>query len=98
VSFADLSKQRERGSTASTLGADDKGFRANSNVVIDSKASGDKLEAVVGHEGSHVADAQDLVKSITPDQHGDFKIGQAITQYQSEQRAYHVSDSSRRHH
>jgi RHS repeat-associated protein len=93
VSFADLSKQSERGSTTSTLGADDKGFRANSNVVIDSKASGDKLEAVVGHEGSHVADAQDLVKSITPDQHGDFKVGQDITQYQSEQRAYHVSDS-----
>src|ERR1700732_3029545 len=39
VSFADLSKQSERGSTTSTLGADDKGFRANSNVVIDSKAS-----------------------------------------------------------
>jgi RHS repeat-associated protein len=93
VGFADLSKQSERGVTTSTLGADDKGFRANSNVTIDSTASGDKLEAVVGHEGSHVADAQDFVKSITPDGHGDFKIGQDITQYQSEQRAFHVSDS-----
>ena len=51
------------------------------------------LEAVVGHEGTHVADAQDFVKSITPDGHGDFKVGQDITQYQTEQRAYHVSDS-----
>jgi hypothetical protein len=93
VGFADLSKQSERGITASTLGADDNGFRANSNVTIDSTASGDKLEAVVGHEGSHVADAQDFVRSITADGHGDFKIGQDITQYQSEQRAFHVSDS-----
>jgi len=94
VSFADLSKKSERGDTTSTLGADDKGtLRANSNVVIDSTASGDKLEAVVGHEGSHVADAQDLVKSITSDALGNFKVGQDITQYQSEQRAYHVSDS-----
>jgi RHS repeat-associated protein len=94
VGFADLSKDSERGVTTSTLGADDKGnLRANSNVVIDSTASGDKLEAVVGHEGSHVADAQDLVKSITSDALGNFKVGQDITQYQSEQRAYHVSDS-----
>jgi hypothetical protein len=47
----------------------------------------------VGHEGSHVADAQDLVKSITSDALGNFKVGQDITQYQSEQRAYHVTDS-----
>ena len=93
VSFADFSKDSERGSTTSSLGADANGFRANSNVVIDSTASGDKLEAVVGHEGTHVADAQDFVKSITPDGHGDFKVGQDITQYQTEQRAYHVSDS-----
>jgi hypothetical protein len=42
---------------------------------------------------SHVADAQDLVKSITSDALGNFKVGQDITQYQSEQRAFHVSDS-----
>lgn len=94
VGFADLSKESERGVTTSMLGADDKGtLRANSNVVIDSRASGDKLEAVVGHEGSHVADAQDLVKSIISDKLGNFTVGQDITQYQSEQRAYHVSDS-----
>jgi RHS repeat-associated protein len=94
VGFADLSKQNERGSTTSMIGADNEGnLRANSNVVIDSTASGDKLEAVVGHEGSHVADAQDLVKSITYDKLGNFTVGQDITQYQSEQRAFHVSDS-----
>jgi len=79
VSFADLSKSKtnERGSTVSTLGSDDKGnLRANSNVVIDSTASGDKLDAVVGHEGSHVADAQDFVKSISVDSKDNITMGQ----------------------
>lgn len=93
VSFAELDEKGEGGNTTSTVGADDKGnLRANSDVVINSKLSGSKLEGAVGHEGSHVADAQDVVKSITYDSRS-FKIGQDITRYQSEQRAYHVSDS-----
>ncbi len=69
------------------------GHPPNSNVVIDSTASGDKLDAVVGHEGSHVADAQDFVKSISIDSKGNITMGKDITQYASEQRAFHVSDS-----
>jgi RHS repeat-associated protein len=94
VGFADLEKKGEGGNTTSQLGADDKGnLFSQSNVTINSKISGTQLDAAVGHEGSHVADAQDLVKSITSDKLGNFKVGQDITQYQSEQRAYHVTDS-----
>ena len=96
VGFADLSKSGEGGKTVSTLGADDSGnLRANSNVTIDSKVSGSALDAAVGHEGSHVADAQDVVKSIqlNNDAAGSFKIGADITRYSSEQRAYGVTNS-----
>lgn len=99
VGFADLSKKNEGGDTTSTLGTDaDGNLRANSNVVIDSSttnAGGSALDAVVGHEGSHVANAQDVVNSITITDlaKGTFTVGQDITQYASEQRAYHVTDS-----
>jgi hypothetical protein len=93
VSFADLSKEEHGGKTTSSLGGSSTGFVANSDVVIDSKLSGTQLEGTVGHEGSHVADARDVVKSIGQDSTGQFKVGQDITQYQSEQRAYGVSDS-----
>jgi RHS repeat-associated protein len=99
VGFADLSKKNEAGDTTSTLGADANGnLRANSNVLIDTNtvnSGGSALDAAVGHEGSHVGDAQDLVNSITITDlaKGTFTVGQDITQYASEQRAYHVSDS-----
>ena len=93
VGFADLSKGGEGGATVSTLGADASGnLRANSNVTIDSKLSGTDLDATVGHEGSHVADAQDVVKSIVVSG-STFTIGQDITRYTSEQRAFGVTDS-----
>ena len=95
VRFADLDNKGEGGVTTSTLGADDKGnLYAKSDVVINSKLSGSALDATVGHEGSHVSDAQDVVRSITTtDGWQTFKVGQDITRYQSEQRAYHVTDS-----
>jgi RHS repeat-associated protein len=95
VGFADLDKKGEGGVTTSTLGADDKGnLFAQSDVTINSKLSGTALDAAVGHEGSHVADAQDVVSSIAITEGGqNFKVGQDITRYQSEQRAYAVTDS-----
>ena len=95
VGFADLDKKGEGGVTTSTLGADDKGnLFAQSDVTINSKISGSALDAAVGHEGSHVADAQDVVSSIAITDGGqNFKVGQDITRYQSEQRAYGVTDS-----
>jgi hypothetical protein len=95
VGFADLDKKGEGGFVASTLGADDQGnLYAKSDVTINSKLSGSALDAAVGHEGSHVADAQDVVRSITTTDGGQtFNVGQDITRYQSEQRAYRVTDS-----
>ncbi len=95
VGFADLDKKGEGGVTVSTLGADEKGnLFAQSDVTINSNLKDTQLEAAVGHEGSHVADAQDVVSSIAITGGGtNFRVGQDITRYQSEQRAYAVTDA-----
>jgi len=86
VGFADLSKQGEDGKVVSTLGTDANGnLQAQSDVTISTKASGASFDAAIGHEGSHVADAQDVVKSIVVDpKTGDFTVGNSITRYQLE--------------
>ena len=97
VGFADLSTKGENGSTVSTIGSDSQGnLRANSDVTINSKINGDSYAGAIGHEGSHAADAQDVVKSgIT----GGLLAGQPIyagmdiTHYQSEVRAWGVTQS-----
>jgi RHS repeat-associated protein len=96
VGFADLSKKGEDGSTTSRIGSLDGGNTASaiSDVTINSKSSGSSLDAAIGHEGSHVADAQDVVKSgLTADAAGNVIAGTDITRYQSEQRAYGVTNS-----
>jgi len=97
VGFADLSTKGENGSTVSTIGSDSQGnLRANSDVTINSKINGDSYAGAIGHEGSHAADAQDVVRSgIT----GGLLAGQPIyagmdiTHYQSEVRAWGVTQS-----
>jgi RHS repeat-associated protein len=95
VGFADLSKSGEDGKVTSSLGVDANGnLQAQSDVTISTAASGASYDAAVGHEGSHVADAQDVVKSIVVDPAtGNFTVGNNITRYQSEQRAYGVTNS-----
>jgi RHS repeat-associated protein len=97
VGFADLSTKGENGNTVSTIGTDaDGNLRANSAVTINTKISGDDFTATIGHEGSHAADAQDVVKSgISGGLLGGEAIhaGMNITPYQSEQRAYGVTDT-----
>jgi hypothetical protein len=95
VGFADLGKAGEGGVTRSTLGADANGkLFAQSDVTINSGSTGTALSADIGHEGSHVADAQDMVKGITITGGGTgFTVGVDISQYASEQRAYRVTDS-----
>jgi RHS repeat-associated protein len=97
VGFADLTKKGENGNTVSTIGVDPndssgKTLRANSDVTINSKISGDDLAATVGHEGSHAADAQDVVKSGLTESGDAIHAGMNITPYQSEQRAYGVTN------
>jgi hypothetical protein len=95
VGFADLSKSGEDGKVISSLGVDANGnLQAQSNVTISTAASGAPYDAAVEHEGSHVADAQDVVKSIVVDpKTGDFTVGNNITRYQSEVRAYGVTSA-----
>jgi RHS repeat-associated protein len=95
VGFADLGKTGEGGVTRSTLGADANGnLFAQSDVTINSRSTGTALAADVGHEGSHVADAQDMVRGITITGGGTgFTVGVDISQYASEQRAYRVTDA-----
>jgi RHS repeat-associated protein len=97
VGFKDLSTKGENGTTTSTIGTDANGnLRANSDVTINSKISGDDYAAAVGHEGSHAADAQDVVKSgITGGllEGQPIHAGMNITPYQSEQRAYGVTNA-----
>jgi len=98
VGFADMSKKGENGKTVSTIEVDPndasgKTLRAHSDVTINSKVSGDDYAAAVGHEGSHAADAQDVVNSkLTPDGNA-IHAGMNITPYQSEQRAYGVTNA-----
>ena len=94
VGFADLSSKGENGNTVSTIGTDANGnLRADSNVTINSKATGADLDAAVGHEGSHVADAQDVVRSGLTEDGQKIYAGENITPYTSEQRAYGVTNS-----
>jgi RHS repeat-associated protein len=96
VGFSDkLDKKGEGGDTHSTVASDENGKPvAQSDVTINSKLSGTAFEAAVGHEGSHVADAQDVVSTISPTTTNPyFTVGADITRYQSEQRAYAVTDS-----
>jgi len=97
VGFADLSTKGEGGDTVSRIGSDSNGnLRADSDVTINSRIDGDSYAAAIGHEGSHAADAQDVVRSgIT----GGLLAGQPIyagmdiTHYQSEVRAWGVTES-----
>jgi len=94
VGFADLSTKGENGKTDSTIGADASGhYMDNSAVTINSKIDGDSFAAAIGHEGSHVADAQDVVKSGLTEDGQAIHAGMNITPYQSEVRAWGVTQS-----
>lgn len=93
VGFADLTKKGESGNAVSTIGYADGALRANSDVTIGTGLSGTKFTETIGHEGSHVADAQDVVASGLTPLGEKIYAGQNITPYSSEQRAYGVSNT-----
>ena len=94
VGFANLSGAGKNGDTVSTIGAHEDGsLYAKSDVTINSKASGTDYSVAVGHEGSHIADAQDVVKSGVTEDGSGIHAGQNITPYQSEQRAFGVTNT-----
>jgi RHS repeat-associated protein len=102
VGFANLGRGGEGGITTSYLGTDLNGNpQAHSDVMLNSNDLGKvgsnsvstAFAADVGHEGSHVADAQDIFHSIISDVRGNYTVGTIISQYSSEQRAYKVTDA-----
>ena len=83
------------GLTTNALGADPNDpnkVRAEGTVVFRSTLTGTNLEGTVAHEGSHVADAQEFVNTISPGGM-DFDFSKNLTEYQTKVRAYKVSNS-----
>jgi RHS repeat-associated protein len=66
-------------------------IQAAETVTIKSGLSGSALDAAVGHEGSHVADAQDFAATIN--MQGGFDASKNLTTYQTELKAYMVTQS-----
>jgi hypothetical protein len=91
VQYGDPGKGRDGVTTHDLgVGADGK-FRAVENVTLRSGLSGSALDSAVGHEGSHVADAQDFVSTMT--MQGNFDPSKNLSQYLTEFKAYMVSNS-----
>jgi len=67
------------------------GLRAIETVILRFNMALLQLEAAIGHEGSHVADAQDFVKAITPT--GEIDQSKNVSMYETEFRAYMVTQS-----
>jgi hypothetical protein len=91
VAFGDPGKGNA-GITSHDLGVGPDGnLRAVETVTIRDGLTGSGLDAAVGHEGSHVADAQDFVSTMTMS--GSFDPSKNATKYQTEFRAFMVTNS-----
>ena len=90
VGFGDPGKGKS-GKTTARLQEDPSSpghFRASAEVVIRSGESGTGLEAVVGHEGVHVADAQGLAATAS---NLGIDLSKDLTVFQTEINAYAVT-------
>jgi RHS repeat-associated protein len=67
-------------------------FRAKETVLIRTGLSGANLDGAVGHEGSHVADAQEFVGTINENT-GWYDLSKNLSTYQTELRAYTVTQA-----
>jgi len=68
------------------------GLQATASVVFQNGLSGSALDAAVGHEGTHVANAQDFINSVSADA-TSFNAALNLTKYQNETSAYLVTAS-----
>ncbi|MGH9655853.1 MAG: RHS repeat domain-containing protein [Bryobacteraceae bacterium] len=66
-------------------------IQATETVTLSTGQSGSQLDATVGHEGSHTADAQAFAATINSN--GGFNSTLNLTSYQTEMRAYMVTQS-----
>lgn len=71
--------------------SDSNKMRAEETVTVKSGLSGSALDAAVGHEGSHVADAQNF--AATANANGNFDVSKNLSQYQTEFKAYMNTNS-----
>jgi RHS repeat-associated protein len=93
VQFGDPGNGRDA-NTTSGLRADPNDpnkIQAAETVTIKSGLSGSALDAAAGHEGSHVADAQDFASTINTQ--GVFDASKNLSTYQTELKAYMVTQS-----
>ena len=67
------------------------GLRAVETVILAFNMAPVQLEAAIGHEGSHVADAQEFVTAISPT--GEIDQSKNVSIYETEFRAYMVTQS-----
>jgi RHS repeat-associated protein len=65
-------------------------YSVTSDVIIRSGLSGIALRAAVGHEGTHVADAQDFVATMKG---SSYTVGLNFTKFETEMNAYLVTQS-----
>src|SRR5579859_5296560 len=93
VQFGDPGKGKN-GNTTSDVRVDPNDpskVQASETVTIRPDQSSTDLAATVGHEGSHVADAQDFVSTLTTAGAGD--QSKNLTKYATELKAYLVTQS-----
>jgi len=69
---------------------DGAGLQATASVEFENGLSGAALDAAVGHEGTHVANAQDFINTVSADA-TSFNAELNLTKYQNETSAYRVT-------
>jgi len=89
VKFGDPGKGHDGSTSASVVYADGK-FHGKVDVTIKSGLSGTALDATVGHEGSHVEDAQGYFSTING---GQSDMSKDLTHFQTEMKAYRITAS-----
>ncbi len=91
VRFGDPGQGHGGNTTLGLRQLGDGSWQATADVVIKAGSSGNELEATVGHEGVHVENGQDFVKTITSDFHYD--LSKNLTHWQTEMNAYAVTSA-----
>lgn len=94
VSFANTGNSDGSTRAAISGNAAGDGFQMTTSVTINTGMSGTRLNAVVAHEGQHVADAQAFFATVRYDRATSnltFDSSRSLTAYQTEMNAYRMT-------